>query len=200
MDIINKAYAFLPLFNPFNRGVKSKNIGVIKPEQILGPITFMIFLFGVCAFTFMLDVMFVEMCDTREVEFHKVFYLIEGMVFSISTILLISYLKWVFLSCESDSSMFAEMRSLSIIAIYPFLIGVIKYLDISSFTTIAFNQMYIHINPIEVFDFIVVAWLVIESVYAAKRWIECKAEKEQEDNLIEGIFTKEVCDDLRSPE
>lgn len=166
----------------FNRGEKIKNTGVIKTEQILGPITFMIFLFGVCVLTFVTGAMFVEMCDTNEVEFHKVFYLIEGMVFSISTILLISYLKLMFLTCESDSTMFAEMRSLSIIAIYPFLIGVIKYLDISSFTTIAFNQIYIHINPIEVFDFIVVAWLVIESIYTAKRWVECRASKEQEGN------------------
>ena len=177
-DRIKKAYANLPIFRWFNRGVKTESSNaLIKPDQILGFIPFLVLLFGVWSITLMVWVMFAHLCDINDVEFHKVFYLVEGLIVSIPSIMIISYLKWGLLTCESDFPMFAEMRSLSIIAVYPFLIGVIKYFGISSF-----SYMYIHISPYNIFDFIVMTWLVVESVYTAKRWREHRANKEQEGN------------------
>jgi hypothetical protein len=49
---------------------------------------------------------------------------------------------------------------------------VIKYFGISSF-----SYLYIHISPYDVFDFIVMAWLVVESVYTTKLWREHRTNK-----------------------
>jgi len=95
--------------------------------------------------------------------------------------------------------MFSEMRSLSIVALYPFLFGVVKYLNIPEFS-FNLNPFWIHFSSCDLFDFIVLVWLVVESVYTIKRWMECRAYEDQEDNFIEEVFTKEVCDDLKSPE
>ena len=174
----------------FNRGEKNESSNaLIKPNQILGIIPFLVLLLGVWSITLIVWAMFAYTCDINDIEFHKVFHLVEGLMISIPSIMIISYLKWELLTCENDFPMFAEMRSLSIIAVYPFLTGVIKYFDISSF-----SYMYIHINTCEVFDFIVMAWLVVESVYTTKLWKEHRAHKEQKDNH------KEVCDELKSPE
>lgn len=177
-DRIKKAYANIPLFSMFNRGVKSESSNTpIKPNQILGIIPFLVLLFGVNLIILIVWTMFTHFCDINDIEFHKVYYLVEGLIISIPSIMIISYIKWGLLTCENDFPMFAGMRSLSIIAVYPFLTSVIKYFGITSF-----SYMYIHISPYEVFDFIVMAWLVVESVYTAKRWREHRANKAQEGN------------------
>jgi len=102
-------------------------IKTIKPEQVMQPLEFVLFLV-VCSIGYiLLKGCAIEVLILRGTEYDIVWEFVWGAVASIFSIMGVVYIRLILLTRERDMSMFACMYTLMLLAIAPFLYGVLKY-------------------------------------------------------------------------
>lgn len=100
---------------------------IIKPEKIISPFCFVIVVIAVFILMAINHALIINTFETSEIKFFNEWYIITGMFLTIPSALIIGYIRLALFTRSMNLTALAEMKSLSVLAMYPFLNGVITF-------------------------------------------------------------------------
>ena len=151
---------------------------IIKPEKIISPFLFAIVIIAIGFLIAFIVVITISIMDENGVIYFNEWTILTGAFFTVPSALIIGYLRLVLLTRSIDFTALAQMKSLSILAVYPLIDGAATFCLKEMFDTIRvviYNNVFLgipwhlSINLVELLSFGIVTFSIIELYITMKR-------------------------------